>query len=303
MTTTHASSTTPLVTFVVPTYNYGHYLPECIDSILEQTYPHFEVLILDDCSSDNTSDVVTDLSQKDVRVIYHRNNPNKGHIANYNHGIQLAKGELVWLISADDAIANPDILQTYVNTFVANPTVGFGFCRAQVMDEHSKPVEKFIPRKPYPLLDEKACIYKKDDFFKKIIQENFVPVAGVIARKSAYLKTNYYNAKLTHTGDWHLWQQFSLDWDAFYDPTPSVRYRVHQVNMHRTYDNKQHPIENSLLCYDELMHYAQGHSADASTKQLIQLGKLHFKKKHKLPLSLTEKILNTFVRAFVSLKK
>ncbi len=303
MTFSNSNSKIPLVSFVVPTYNYGHYLPECVTSILEQTYPRLEVLILDDCSSDNTSDVVTELSNNDTRVVYHRNNPNKGHIANYNHGIQLAKGELIWLISADDAIANPTILQTYVDAFINNPEVGFGFCRAQVINENSELVEKFIPRKPYHLLDETACVYKKAAFFKKIIQENFVPVAGVIARKEAYLKTHYYNAKLTHTGDWHLWQQFSLDWDAFYEPTPSVHYRVHQVNMHRTYENKQHPIENSLLCYDELMRYAQIHSAAASTKQLIQLGKLNFKKKHKLPLSFNENMLNTFVRPFISLKK
>src|SRR4051794_32850375 len=98
----------PKVSFVVPCYKLAHYLNECVNSILMQTYENFEVLIMDDCSPDNTPEVAR--SFEDPRVTYIRNEPNLGHLRNYNKGITLAQGEYIWLISADDYLRCSDAL-------------------------------------------------------------------------------------------------------------------------------------------------------------------------------------------------
>jgi glycosyltransferase involved in cell wall biosynthesis len=90
----------PTVSFVVPCYKLAHLLSDCVDSILGQTYREFEVLIMDDCSPDNTPEVAR--SFQDARVKYIRNPTNLGHLHNYNKGIGLSQGKYVWLISADD---------------------------------------------------------------------------------------------------------------------------------------------------------------------------------------------------------
>src|SRR5258708_15157639 len=117
---------TPAVSFVVPCYNLGHLLGECVDSILRQTYDNFEVLIMDDCSPDNTEEIAR--SFQDPRVKYVRNDSNLGPLPNYNKGISLTRGKYVWLISADDYLRRPYVLQRYVELLEKNPHVGYTFC-------------------------------------------------------------------------------------------------------------------------------------------------------------------------------
>src|SRR5262245_13776741 len=82
--------TWPTVSFVVPCYGLAHLLPECVHSILRQSYRDFEVLIMDDCSPDDTATVAK--SFRDERVRHIRNEANIGHLRNYNTGISLARG-------------------------------------------------------------------------------------------------------------------------------------------------------------------------------------------------------------------
>src|SRR5262245_36779409 len=92
----------PVVSFIVPCYKLGHLLSDCVSSILCQTYEQFEVLIMDDCSPDQTPQVAACIF--DPRVRYIRNTMNLGHLANYNRGIDMARGRYIWLISADDTL-------------------------------------------------------------------------------------------------------------------------------------------------------------------------------------------------------
>ena len=85
----------PIVSFVVPCYKLADFLPECINSILSQSFSSLEVLIMDDCSPDHTSDVAR--SFNDTRVKYIRNDHNLGAIRNYNKGIKLFRGKYIGL--------------------------------------------------------------------------------------------------------------------------------------------------------------------------------------------------------------
>ena len=112
----------PKVSFVVPCYNLAHFLSDCVNSILSQTYGDFEILILDDCSPDDTPEVAR--SFRDDRVKYIRNEKNLGHISNYNKGISLAAGKYVRLISADDLLRTPYVLERYVELYGTEPAGG-----------------------------------------------------------------------------------------------------------------------------------------------------------------------------------
>src|ERR1051325_8426833 len=118
----------PTVSFVVPCYKLAHLLKECIQSILAQTYENFEILIMDDCSPDDTESVAQSFA--DPRIRYIRNETNLKHLRNYNKGIELSRGRYVWLISADDCLRRPYILERYVNLLEKQPNVGYVFCPA-----------------------------------------------------------------------------------------------------------------------------------------------------------------------------
>ncbi len=116
----------PKVSFVVPCYKLAHLLPQCIDSILSQTYADFEILVMNDRSPDNTEEVAT--SYDDPRVIHVLNEKNLGHLNNYNKGIGMCRGDFIWLISADDYLRSPEILQKYVTLMEAHPRIGYAIC-------------------------------------------------------------------------------------------------------------------------------------------------------------------------------
>src|SRR4029079_12158829 len=99
--------------------------------ILGQTYGDLEVLIMDDCSPDNTAEVAR--SFQDQRVRHIRNERNLGALPNYNKGISLSRGKYVWLISADDYLQRPYIVQRYVDLMEANPRVNYVFCPCSVV--------------------------------------------------------------------------------------------------------------------------------------------------------------------------
>src|SRR5262245_60086033 len=117
----------PRVSFVVPCYRFGHLLADCVGSILSQSFPDLEVLIMDDCSPDETPEVASRLST-DPRVRHIRNDKNIGHLRNYNRGLSIARGEYLWLISADDRLRRPYVVERFVRLLDAHPDVGYVFC-------------------------------------------------------------------------------------------------------------------------------------------------------------------------------
>src|SRR5437868_6552354 len=93
------------VSVFVPCYKYAHYLRACVTSILTQPDVDVRVLILDDCSPDNTPEVARQLVREDSRVEYRRHPTNRGHIETYNEGIEWTSGDYCLLLSADDMLA------------------------------------------------------------------------------------------------------------------------------------------------------------------------------------------------------
>ncbi|MGY4472207.1 glycosyltransferase involved in cell wall biosynthesis [Bradyrhizobium sp. LB9.1b] len=90
------------VDIVVPCFRYGHFLRECVESVLAQSGPELRVLIIDDASPDNTAEVAEELARSDPRVDYRRHTSNQGLIATANEGIAWARADYMLLLSADD---------------------------------------------------------------------------------------------------------------------------------------------------------------------------------------------------------
>src|SRR3954467_11927005 len=99
----HAITMTTTVSIIVPCYNYAHFLAKCVNSVLAQEGVTVEVLIIDDCSTDDTETVGAQLAT-DSRVTFRRHDNNIGHIATYNEGLDWVTGEYTVLLSADDLL-------------------------------------------------------------------------------------------------------------------------------------------------------------------------------------------------------
>jgi glycosyltransferase involved in cell wall biosynthesis len=217
----------PRVTFVVPCYKLAHLLKECVDSILAQTYRDFEVLIMDDCSPDHTADVARAFD--DPRVKHVRNEPNLGHLRNYNKGIQLATGAYIWLISADDCLRSTQVLARYVEVMDAHPRIGFSFCRGIGLRDHE---ETDVIQ--WASLEGADGILNGRTFLHRLIESNCVLAPSALVRKECYERVSMFPLDLPYAGDWFLWCAFALEYDVAYFADPMIYYREHPQSMTTT---------------------------------------------------------------------
>jgi len=221
------SAQNPVVSFVVPCYKLAHFLRECVESILSQTYKDFEILIMDDCSPDETPAVAQ--SFRDCRVKYIRNESNLGHLRNYNKGIELARGCYVWLISADDRLRCPDAVGRYVDLLEEHPSVGYAFCPAVAL--HGDREGGLLP---YSARGSQDRIFRGRAFLAEILRHGGIVAPSVFARKECYSNVSMFALDMPHQGDMYLWCLWALHYDVGYIAEPMVAYRLHAQSMMNT---------------------------------------------------------------------
>lgn len=129
------SKGTPLVSVIVPNFNHAPYLRERLDTIYSQTYPNFEVILLDDCSTDDSRDILNEYAQKysDItRVAFNEVNAGKVFLQ-WNKGLSLARGEYIWIAESDD-YSSPDFIETLMKYFCRESCM-IAFARSVFMQE------------------------------------------------------------------------------------------------------------------------------------------------------------------------
>lgn len=214
----------PRVTFVVPTFNYAHFLPFAVDSILEQTFQPIEVIVVDDASTDDTEQVLERYRDDPrVRVIRHRDNI--GHIRSYNEGLSAARGELIGLLSADDFCAQTDAVARQVAIFDEDPDVGFVYSAILVADDVRG--VRWVKR-----LWPSDFVRDGLDEFAHLVFDNYVPASGTLVRARCHREVGYYDERLPHAGDWDMWLRLAARYRVGYVADPLYAYRMHRVNMH-----------------------------------------------------------------------
>lgn len=214
----------PTVSFIVPCYKLAHLLPECVESILSQSFGDFELLIMDDLSPDDTETVVRSFS--DSRVKYIRNETNLGHLRNYNKGIGLAKGRYIWLISADDRLRRPYILERYLETLARHPSVGYACCSGVGLKDG---LETGLVQ--YSVYSDRDRIVPGKSFLKRLLKLNFVLAASGLVRRECYDRLGLFPLDMPWAGDWYLWCLFAMHFDVAYFAEPMVCYRQHELSM------------------------------------------------------------------------
>ena len=128
-----------LVSVCLACYNAGNYLEAAVNSVTEQTYTHWELIIVDDCSTDSTPRAVADILSRlaDARIRFLTNSERLGMVGNWNRAVSLAKGQFIKLIGQDD-ILKPDCLEVQVVALQRHPEVTVVTCARQVISPTGK---------------------------------------------------------------------------------------------------------------------------------------------------------------------
>ncbi|MFA6158125.1 MAG: glycosyltransferase family 2 protein [Candidatus Paceibacterota bacterium] len=126
----------PLVTILVATYNRAHYIGEAVASAQKQTFQNWELIILDDASTDGTETIARDMAARDSRIAYVRHPQNKGIAGNRNAGLALAKGTYIAVLDSDDVWTAPTKLERQVAYLASNPACVAVGTQVSVIDEN-----------------------------------------------------------------------------------------------------------------------------------------------------------------------
>jgi glycosyltransferase involved in cell wall biosynthesis len=205
---------------------------ECVSSILKQTYPEFEIIVMDNCSSDNTPEVAR--SFDDPRVKYIRNETNIGHIRNFNKGITLTRGKYLWLIAADDSLRSPHVLKRFVDLMERNSGVGYVFCRSVELKEGK---EAGIVQ--WADCGDKDHIWDGRSFLANLIANNCIVMSSVMARKECYDKVGLFSLDLPYACDWYMWCSFAMHYGVAYFSEPMVCFRVHESSLTSSFNQQK----------------------------------------------------------------
>jgi glycosyltransferase involved in cell wall biosynthesis len=133
----------PKISVLIPTYNYGRFLAEAIESVLAQDFQDFELLIVDDGSTDHTAEVVRPFCSRDPRVHFAVNSANLGMVNNWNHCLNQARGEYIKFLFGDDKLFHRQALSKLLALMQTYPSAVLAASARAILDENSKAVDLY----------------------------------------------------------------------------------------------------------------------------------------------------------------
>lgn len=205
----------PLVSVVIPVYNQERYIAEAVESVLGQTYPAVELIVVDDGSKDRTPEILAGYGE---RLQYVRQD-NSGAAVALNRGIELAGGDLVGWLSSDD-VYKPTKVARQVELFAQRPQLALTYTDFNVIDGKGRMLR--TARSPY-YTDRK-------EFIRRLILGNFVNGSSVIARKEALISAGLFDPQMTYHADANMWLRMLKHYDFGHVPEVLLDYRWHAGN-------------------------------------------------------------------------
>lgn len=223
----------PEVSVILPNYNHARYLPERINSILGQTFRDFELIILDDCSNDNSREVIESF-RNDPRITHVvHNEVNSGTtFKQWNKGISLASCQYIWIAESDDSCER-DFLEKAVEKMKAHPSAGIVYAHSMEIDEVNG--EKFLSfSRHHRFYDQFTSSYFNkgvNEIREKLIYENTIPNAsGVLFKKQIYDACGGADESMRLCGDWMLWSKMLLISDVYFIAEPLNYFRLTSIS-------------------------------------------------------------------------
>jgi len=223
----------PKVTVLLAVKDGEPYIRDAVASVLEQTFTNFELLIVDDASTDRTVEIVRSFADRRIRVI--QNSENVGQVPSLNRGLHEARGEYVARLDADDA-CRPARLQRQVDLLDAEPRIGLVGTWMEIVGERGqrlgwlrKSIEDFV-----------------DFVYHTLIMRVYVSHPSAMYRLEPVLAAGGYDEKTGPAEDKDLWRKLVLSrWDARIVPEPLVVYRLHDRQLSWTQAAHQREVDDA----------------------------------------------------------
>jgi glycosyltransferase involved in cell wall biosynthesis len=208
----------PFVSVVIATYNYGRFLPDALDSVRAQTFSDYEILVVDDGSTDDTETVIARYLA-DPRIRFLRID-HLGQPAAKNTGIRHARGQYVAFLDADDRWL-PTKLEKQVALFRAEPDLGVVYSRWRAIDERGRSIPDW------------ARPVHRGDVLGQLFRRNFVCFSSSVVRTTVFADIGCFDERIPLSIDYDLWLRIALKYPFDYVDEPLAEYRTGHVNLSR----------------------------------------------------------------------
>ena len=220
----------PKVSVVIPNYNHARFLRRRIDSVLQQTYQDFELILLDDCSADNSREILSSYAG-DPRVRMEFNAANSGStFKQWNKGVRLARAEYIWIAESDD-YADPQLLDRLRGVLDSEPKASYAYCRSwRVSSEDALDGfgDLYLDDLQTSRWSADYVVDGYEECKKFFLRLNIVPNASaVVFRKAVYEQVGGADETYRLGGDWKLWAAMALAGKVAYLGEPLNYFRFH----------------------------------------------------------------------------
>jgi glycosyltransferase involved in cell wall biosynthesis len=220
------SKQSPLLSVTVLNYNYGHYLPLCLDSILKQTFKDFELILINDTSTDNSLEIIQPyLADSRVRLVDHVEN--KGFMRSLIEGAELSRGAYITVVSADDWILDSTAFEKQIATMQQDPEIAFVFTDYGCYTSNDTCTYVMHPA-------PESYVKPGMEAFQEIIISRAPLHSGTIIRKTAYAQIGGYDPNTLYAVDTKMWAGLCLVGKVAYVNEILYAYRIHNQNMSRS---------------------------------------------------------------------
>ncbi len=265
----------PFVSVIIPNYNHSDYLDIRINSILNQTYTNYELIILDDCSTDNSREVICKYGDNPhVSCIYFNETNSGSPFHQWEKGFSIAKGELIWIAESDDS-CEPSFLQRMVEEFERNDNqCVLCFCRSVKIDTQGN------------IIGEEGL--EKDSFFdgKSFIRQylsryNYVVNASsAVFRKKILDKVDRAYMQYRGCGDWVFWVEVSNTGKVAYINSPLNYYRQHNLSTTSLQTRSGKGIEELIRVFEHMMKKNYLGPKEIFHAKVVHIYSLRYGKEH-----------------------
>src|SRR5574344_279544 len=246
-----------LISVIIPSFNYESFISQAIESVLAQTYSNWELIIVDDGSSDNSLDVIRSYSDKDnrIKLFTHENNQNKGLAKTLELGVSKSNGDWIAILESDD-MWTKDCLKKRVDAIDKN-NCPFIFNTVSFLGKFNKKYTKMLNNTKKNLLK----FYFPKNMFSNFVYNNQIMTFSSIMFKKEIVKNIEWNAPIDKLFDWWFYIHLAYENEFYYLDEPLTIWRIHSDS----YINAKH---NDFILVN-LMAYIDVYKKNKSLKLFL----------------------------------
>lgn len=221
-----------LVSVIVASYNHAEFLEQRMDSLINQTYQSIEILVIDDCSTDNSVEILRRYEKNPkVRLIIREQNG--GWVAVSNQGVELSCGEFIIFANCDDA-CDLQMVERLVAGMLANKTAGISYCRSLMIDENGEKLgdDYSIREKAFRIKCNKDVLITKKEMSRFLLDSCVIPnLSAALFRKESLSSVGGLTSDYRVCSDWDLFFRITAHDDVAYTASPLNKFRQHETTI------------------------------------------------------------------------